>query len=332
MIRAGFIGTGGISGVHLECLKSRKDVEIVALCDIDKKNLKRRQSVYGGKGFTDFNRMFDEVELDAVWVCTPSQVRLEPLVACADRKIPIFCEKPAERTVKAAEKVAKALAARKARVQVGYVFRPMATVEHLREAMADDRIHAVQSFYGCGVSLKRSLPDWFYDKDRSGGALVDQATHNLDLLRYLIGEVQQVRGVASNPVHKKAKGYTIDETLSLSFVFADGTVGSHTHTWVGDMWRNVMVLSGEKRLYRLDLGRGVLETLEGNRKLIFAQDNDWRMYRSENERFLEMVASGDWSKNPSTYADAVETLKLTVACDKAVAGTKVRSVCKARKK
>ena len=318
MIRAGFIGTGSISGVHLRCLKGRDDVEIVALCDIKEENLKRRQTEYGGQGFSDFNEMLDAVELDAVWICTPQQVRREPLLACADRGIPVFCEKPVERTVDQAEDILKELQDRKARVQVGYVFRSMATVAHLKEAMSDDRIHVVQSIYICGVGLTRNLPSWFYDKEKSGGPMVDQATHNLDLMRYLFGEVAEVRGLASNPVEAKGKGYTIDEAFSLSLVFEDGTVGSHAHSWVGDGWHNLLVLSGEKRLYRLDLGKGVVEVMEANRKRIFSRDNDWRMFRPENRRFLEMVTSGDWSGNPSDYADALKTLRLTLRCDAAI--------------
>jgi len=318
MIRVGFIGTGSISGTHLRCLKGRDDVEIVALCDINAKNLKRRLAEYGGRGFCDFNEMLEAVELDAVWICTPQQVRREPLLACADRGIPVFCEKPVERTVEEAEKILKELQDRKARVQVGYVFRPMATVAHLKEAMADDRIHVVQSIYVCGVGLTGDLPAWFYDKAKSGGPVIDQATHNLDLMRYLLGEVKEVRGVASNPVKAKGKGYTIDETFSLSLLFEDGTVGSHAHSWVGDGWRNLLVLSGEKRFYRIDLGKGVVEVMEANRKRIFSRDTGWPMYRPENERFLEMVTSGDWNGNPSDYADALKTLRLTLRCDEAI--------------
>ena len=318
MIRVGFIGTGGISGVHLACLQMRDDVDIVALCDTNAKNLKRRLAEYGGRGFSDFNEMLEAVELDAVWLCTPSQVRREPLLACADRGIPVFCEKPVERSVEKAEEILTELRSRKARVQVGYVFRPMPIVAHLKEAMADDRIHTVQSIYICGVGLSGDWPAWFYDKAKSGGAMIDQATHNLDLMRNLLGEVKEVRGVASNPVKAKGQGYTIDEAFSLSFVFEDGTVGSHAHTWVGDAWRNIMVLSGEKRFYRIDLGQGLVEVMEANRKRIFSRDADWRMYRAENERFLEMVTSGDWSRIPSDYADALETLRLTLRCDEAI--------------
>lgn len=317
MIRVGFIGTGNISGVHLKYLASREDVEIVALCDIEPENLKRRRDEFGGEGFNDFRKMLDAVTLDAVWLCTPPQVRREPLLACADLGIPVLCEKPVERDVGAARELAGELAKRKARVQVGYVFRSMPLVVRLPNDMADDTIDLVESFYGCNVSVTRNLPAWFYDKALSGGALVDQATHNLNLLRLLMGEVTEVRGVASNPLHKKKKGYTVDEVIALSLRFRSGAAGAHVHTWVGDRWRNEMVLVGRKRVYRLDLARGVLVIDEGDRRRIARQDQ-WRMYEYQAKGFLERVTSGDWSTNPSDYGDGLATLELTLACDEAI--------------
>jgi predicted dehydrogenase len=317
MIRVAFIGTGGISAAHLRYLKTRKDVQIVGLCDIREDNWKRRQAEFGGEGFSDFNRMLDHVKPDAVWLCTPPQVRHEPLVACAERKIPAFCEKPVHRTLGAAQDAAAALRERNARVQVGYVFRSMPTVERLKKAMAGDSVYLAQSFYGCPMSVTRSMAAWFFDKAVSGGALIDQATHNFDLLRMLMGEVAEVKGLASNPMEPKQTGYTIDEVIALGFRFASGAVGGHTHTWVGDAWRNELLLSGKKRLYRLDLGRGTLTVEEGSDQWSFRQ-NQAQMYEHQNARFLDMVSSGDWSRNPCTFDDGVASLDLTLRCDHAV--------------
>ena len=333
MIKAAVIGTGSISGVHLTYLKSRKDVQIVGLCDLNEVNLLKRHKEFGGECFADYRQMLAEVQPDAVWICTPSKVRREPLLACADRHIPIFCEKPAERDEKLARKIATELTRRKAKIQIGYVFRSLPMVQKLRDWIKDDHIHLVQSFYGCNVSLTMKLPAWFYDKTASGGALVDQATHNLDLLRYLFGEVKTLHGVAANPVHRKKAGYTIDETLALSFRFTSGTVGSHIHTWVGDGWRNEIVLSGEKRLYRLNLGKRTLTVEDPQAAADPVQQkhagitaaaaglilkDSGSLYEHENRLFLQQVISGKWQTNPSDYADALQTLQLTVACDRAI--------------
>jgi len=334
MMRTAFIGVGGIAPVHLRYLKTRRDVRVAALCDIKREQAVKRQQEFGGEIFTDYRKMLDQVKPDAVWLCTPPSVRREPLLACADRGIPVFCEKPVERRKAVAAATARGLTKRKARVQIGYLFRCMPAVQRLRVLMRDDPIHLIQSFYGCNVSLTMGLPAWFYDKAKSGGALVDQATHNLDLLRYLFGEVKEVRGSARNPVHKQRKGYTIDEALGLVFKFASGIIGAHMHTWVGDAWRNELVFSGEKRLYRLFLntGRLVVEqpsagehnplcrhlTKTAVKGVFEFQQGSRPIYEYENEIFLKMVKTGHWSINPCDYTDGWKSLQLTLACDQAL--------------
>ncbi len=336
MLNAGFIGTGGISAVHLNYLKTRKDVRIAALCDIRPAAVDKRQKEYGGLAFADFRKMLDRVKLDAVWICTPPLVRKEPLLACAERGIPVFCEKPVEHDEARARAIAAALARRNARVQIGYVLRYIPLVQALRQAMQDDTLHLIQSYYGCNVSLAMSLPAWFYDQAKSGGALVDQATHNLDLLRCLFGEVRDIRGLAANPVHKKAGRYTIDETIGLLFQFRNGMLATHNHTWVGNGWRNELVISGEKRLYRANLNRGSLSVDgpppkksgaavksslipdAGAGERVWFQQDSRSIYRYENEYFLKQVLTGKWDRNRPDYADGLKTLQLTLACDRAV--------------
>ncbi len=322
MIRTGLIGTGGISGVHLRYMRSRDDVEIAALCDIKPEALENRRSEFGGRGFDHFMKMLDAVKLDAVWLCTPPEVRQEMLVECAGRGIPVFCEKPVERTEEKAAQIASELKKRKAHVTIGYVFRALPIVRKLRVLMEDDRIHLVQSFYGCNMSIKRDFPDWFFDKDRSGGGLVDQATHNFDMLRYLFGKVKEVTGSASNPYKKKTPGYTIDETIGLTFIFENGMLGTHSHTWVGDAWRNYLAFSGEKRHYGLDMCKLEITVLEGSTTTLIEAEQDG-MYTYENALFLEMVRSGDWSNNICDYADGFETLRLTLAADRSITDGKV---------
>jgi len=337
MIKVGFIGTGGISAAHLKYLQTRKDVKIAALCDLNREQALKRQKEFGGDVFTDFDEMLEQVKPGAVWICTPPSVRRAPLLACADKGIPVFCEKPVERNEARGRQIAVELIKRKAKVQIGYVFRSVPVVQALRKVIRDDRIHLINSFYACDVSLNMALPKWFYDKAKSGGSLIDQATHNLDLLRCLFGEVKEVRGTANNPVNRKKDGYTIDETLGLLLTFRSGIVAVHTHSWVADRWRNEITLSGEKNLYRLNLNTGCLSSdqpvaaecnLYGGKKkktasakmpLQFQQESR-SIYEYQNEVFLKQVKSGDWSNNPSDYSDALKTLHLTMVCDRALAG------------
>ncbi len=317
MMRVAMIGTGGISRVHLDYLRGRDDVEIAALCDVDEGHLAEKQKSYGGKGFNDFNAMLDEITPDAVWLCTPPDVRREPLLACADRGVPVLCEKPVGRTAEKAESLAGELKERSARVQVGYCFRSMPSVKRLKEELQKDRVHAFQSLYLCGVGLGTALRTWYFQKELSGGFLIDQATHNLDLLRFFFGEVESIAGLAANPVKAKQPGYTIEETYAISMIFEKGLTGTHTHSIVGDGWRNEIVISGEEAFYRINLNHGIVTVERGAETWNYRQErrgiHDW-----QNITFLDMVASGDWSRNPSPFDDAARSLKLLLDCDQSL--------------
>ncbi len=317
MIKVGFIGVGGIAAVHLRFLQARRDVRVVALCDIKPATLRHQTAEFGGRPYHYFHDMLAREQLDAVWLCTPPEVRRAPLLDCARRGIAVFCEKPVERDATVAAWIARAQARLDAQVQVGYVFRALPLVARLRAAMADDTIRVVQSFYGCPMSRERSMPAWFFDKRKSGGALVDQATHNFDLLRCLFGEVRAVCGMAHNPAQPKRGAYTIDETLALCLHFENGLVGTHTHSWLADGWRNEIFLSGEKRVYRLNLGTQVLTVDDGARSRAHACARG-SMYAHENRLFLRMLTRHDGRSNPCTYADGLRTLQLTLAADRAI--------------
>lgn len=317
MMRVGIIGLGNIATVHLRYLAAQPDVRITAICDIELSALERRQREFGGTPYRDFQAMLAHEQLDAVWLCTPPQVRYEPLLACADRHIPVFCEKPVARDLQEAHRIARDLAAHRARVMVGYVFRSLPIIQHLRSHLANDRVHAAYSFYACPMSIERSMPAWFFDKSLSGGALIDQATHNFDLLRFLLGEVDFVTGVAANPVSPKTPGYTIDETIALILHFTSCVVVTHLHSWLADSWRNELLLSGQRHAYRLNLFAGTLsvESARGSKQSSFPPE---RLYEFENEHFLNMLRSGDWSANPCTFDDGLRTLELTLRCDAAL--------------
>lgn len=205
-LRIAFIGAGNISNVHLQYLNKRSDVEISALCDINPDTLEKRTKQFGGKPFRDFRQMLDEIKPDAVWICTPTGVRYEPLMACKKLMIPVFCEKPVARTVEEGQKILTELAEFNLQVQIGYVFRSMPVIDVLKKLITDDEIHSFQSFYCNNSGLTKRLSKWFYDKQISGGALLDQATHNIDLLRYLLGEVEEVHGIWRNPITQKQMG------------------------------------------------------------------------------------------------------------------------------
>ncbi len=108
--RVGLVGCGGMGRHHLSVLKSLPEFEIAALCDVVPESLKRSGAEYGvAARYTDFERMYDEVDLDLVTVATQTRGHRAPTVAALKRGISVLCEKPiAIAPVEADEMVAAA--------------------------------------------------------------------------------------------------------------------------------------------------------------------------------------------------------------------------------
>jgi predicted dehydrogenase len=137
-------------------------------------------------------------------------------------------------------------------------------------------------------------------------------------------------------VHKKSGGYTVEETAGVVFMFDNKILATHNHTIVADGWRNEIVMSGEKRIYRLDSNKGRLAvegacaqppevkdgelTVQPDGKGYTFQQAPGSIMVYENARFVEQALTGDWTNNPSDFDDALKTLKLTQACDRAASG------------
>lgn len=327
-VKLGFIGAGGISGAHIEALNKVEAAEIVAVCDVKEDAARARAKLAGAKSvYTDFEKMLDTETLDGVFICTPPNVRLGPIEAAVSRGLPVFCEKPAADSVETAQRICGVIEKHGGHVTVGYVLRYMKTVDRLTGLLADDRISLICTRYVCPMTLDyiegRPAPLWFYKREISGGAIIDQATHSMDLMRYYAGEVREVAAFGTNKFLEKNGDYTIEDSYAVAMRLVDGTAATHAHTWSHNQWGHVHVIYGTKRSYVLDVNAGSLTVREGETETVYRPTEGF--FNVEDPRFVEMVASGDFSTSRSTFADATRTLALTVRCLESVdAGTFVK--------
>ncbi len=319
-VRIGFIGAGGIAGSHINALKKIPKAQIVAIADIDIEKANQRASLIEDnvQTFSDYREMLDKVPLDAIWLCTPQNVRAEPIDAAIEKNIPVFTEKPVADSLPTAQAIAKKIEAANLPVSVGYVLRYMKIVDKARQLLENDKISLVNSIYCCPMSLDyrdgKSPRSWFFKKEISGGALVDQATHLFDMLRYIKGDIADIYAMGDNVILPKDEQYTIEDVYAIAFRFTDGVVGTHGHTWGHSRWYSSIVLFGEKGRYTLDFMKGQLEyLLDDSDEPIIEKPEDVPMY-NEDLAFVEMVEKQNFSAIKSTFADGVKTLEFTLRC------------------
>lgn len=317
MIQVGVIGTGWIGQRHLENLANMSGVRVAGVCDVDVRKAEGIAGRWGLPAFGDYRVMLDEARPDAVVICTPPTVRLEPVQEAAGRGVHCFIEKPPAKDLAGALQVKAVLDQTGVINGVGFMYRYCKAVDACRELIAGRRVASVHSKLLCRLALDPNWPRWFFDKRRSGGPILDQAIHTLDLSRYLLGEAAAVAGFGSNATVPKGGDFTVEDSHSLALRWRSGVLQNHTHSWsYTDYVSTVELLSDELHL-QLDVVRSRLTGQVAGQAVALHFPED-QYYRTELEQFVAAVEEGRQDLVRSSYADAIGSLALALAADQAV--------------
>ncbi len=303
--RIGFIGAGGIAHRHLGILEGFEDVVIVGFADTDLPRAKSAADRFGARAFTDAAAMMDAVAPDAVYICIPPFAHGGPERAAIERGLPFFVEKPVALDIETAEAIAAEVEAKGLVTGVGYHWRYLDTVDEARRLLADNPAQLLSGYWLDSTPP----PEWWWKQAGSGGQMVEQATHLLDLARFLVGEVTEVYGRASHKERGEFPGLDVPTTSTATLTFENGTVANVASTCLlGWNHRVGLHIFADKLAIELtdhdimvDVGRG---------RPVRGADGDpvWR----EDRDFIDAVA-GRENHIRCTYADALATHRLALA-------------------
>ena len=191
-VRVGLLGAGGVGARHARTLAGFADVELVGICDPDAAAREALAGPLGVPSLDDLDELL-RARPDAVWICVPPFAHGGPEEAVLAAGLPFFVEKPLAADLPTAERVARAVAGAGLPTATGYHWRHLDTVDRARAALAGAAVRLVQARWWGSTPP----PAWWSREGASGGQVVEQATHVLDLLRVLAGEVAEVTGLAA---------------------------------------------------------------------------------------------------------------------------------------
>ncbi len=156
-----------------------------------------------------------------MYVCVPPFAHGPAEEAVIEAGVPMFVEKPVAVDLGTAERIADLVARRGLRTAVGHHWRYLSVLDQARDLLADRPVRMVS-----GAWLDKVPPvAWWSRRDRSGGPVVEQAAHVLDLIRVLAGEVTEVTAYG-NGTPPPVDGADIDSVTTAALRFADGAVGT----------------------------------------------------------------------------------------------------------
>jgi predicted dehydrogenase len=254
-IGIGILGCGAVSRAHLEAIVNVPELRLVSACSRSIESAERVARDYGVRAYTDLEEFFNAPGLDAVTICTPSGTHAELGAAAALVGKHVVVEKPIDVSLERADALIEACDRADRRLAVSLQSRHLDAPRALKDAVDSGRLGRMVM---ASAYVKWFRSDEYYasgawrgtlDLD-GGGALINQAIHTLDLLRWIGGPLREVAAFTDRLVHPQIEG---EDTLVASLRFQSGACGvleAATSVWPG--FRRRIELTGTEGTVILD--------------------------------------------------------------------------------
>lgn len=197
------IGAGTIGQLRAQSIRTNPDTELVAVADPAIAQAERAVAGSGARAVADWRAALDLPGVEAVMVSSPIQFHEEAVVAAFAAGKHVLCEKPLANTVEACQRMLDASRKAGKTFATGFNHRYYPSMKFLKQVVDDGRIGTIDHVrvFGGHDGLHNFRADWQYKAPVSGGgAMMDVGIHMTDLARFVLGEVSEVYGIASNRV------------------------------------------------------------------------------------------------------------------------------------
>ena len=308
-LRVALLGCGGIAARHAGAVASlAKKMELVAAVGRVAERTKSFAEVHGGRPFIDLDKMIDAEAPDLVIATLPPYARHGEIEHVASRGVHLLVEKPIALNVAAGERMVAAAQAANVVAAIGFMYRFGSAVRRWRELDTGPA-----GLYVGGYYCNALHAHWWRERALSGGQILEQAIHQIDLIRHLVGEPDSVYARYANLFHRDVERYDVEDVSAIIFGYDNGRIASLTasNIAVPGVWHKEWSVMAERMTGRFrswdqalltrTVGDVSSETVDGGIDPFTAQLGD--------------VATAITEKRPPyvPLAEGVKTLRLALA-------------------
>lgn len=231
IINIGLIGSGRIALKHFEAMNLFKDkIKLIAICENDKNKITKLNQKFKIPIYNNLKKMINNHLFDLIVVCTPSGLHPQHSILAFKKKVNVLTEKPMATKLKDAIEMNKIAKSNKVKLFVVKQNRFNPTLQILKKAIDENRFGKIylilvnvlwnrdQNYYN---SAK-----WRGTKKLDGGALMNQSSHYVDLLTWLVGPVKKVYSI-NRTLERKIE---VEDTAILNIEFKSGALCSFSST------------------------------------------------------------------------------------------------------
>ena len=246
-VRYGIIGIKGVGSKHVSMAREHEKVELTALVDLDEAAVKAQSQELGVRAFTDYREMLNSGIVDAVSIATPHHLHAIIGLECLKAGVHVFTEKPLANRVSDADAMIETAKAQDLKICVGHQYRTYRTPQTMKHLIDTRAIGNIMRVLWTWIAFR---PESYYARDiwrqtwrhAGGGVLMNQTSHDLDLICWLIGKPVQVSAIIGNQFHQ----IEVEDVVCANVLFENGAFGSIQLTINQPIGYSIRQVAGDK--------------------------------------------------------------------------------------
>lgn len=280
MLKVCVIGIGAMGSGHVinyvRLALEGAPVKLVALCDVDEGkfigDFVKGNIEMGSKPldlgqfnlYTDYMEMIRIEQPDYVDIALPTYLHSEVTVACLNAGVHVMCEKPMARNVMECQAMIDASRINNKKLMISQCLRFWPAYEHLK-MLVDSKKYGKAvcgSFFRGGSTPMWSWQNWLLDGEKSGGCLLDQHIHDVDMINWLFGKPVSVSSIGAKNIKTK-NGY---DAVSTNYIYENNLILNAQDDWTinGDFGFNM--------IFRVNFENGSLHLLPDGKLMEYPHD------------------------------------------------------------
>lgn len=225
ILQLAVVGAGFMGEKHAEFIGNNSQTELAAIVDPFNRDLSKKLGV--DHFDTAAELLASKKHLDGVIIVNPTNLHVDTALEFLDANIPILLEKPVAESFAASVRLLNAQKNNDTPIVVAHHRRHNASAIAAQEFIASGKLGDIVAVNGTWSNKKQ---DSYYDvewhRKPGGGVMLINLIHDLDLLRFLCGDIVSVQAKTSN----KVRGFDVDETVATIFEFENGAIGAFVAT------------------------------------------------------------------------------------------------------
>lgn len=276
-LRLGIVGAGRIASSYAAVVEACETVQVFGVADTDADAAERFCRRFGGTSYSSHLEMIDAERIEAIVVCTPPNTHKEISIDALRRGVHVVCEKPLALSLSDAQSMLAVANEHDVVLTMASKFRYVEEVLEARKILESGSLGELVLCENTFTSRLDMSHRWNSSRDvAGGGVLIDNGTHSVDLIRFMLGPIREVMAVEGI----RAQGLEVEDTAQVFLRSDDGVRATIDLSWSID----------KAREWYLEIygSRGTVQIGWARSRYRLGDDADWKEFGNGYRKYQAM--------------------------------------------